>query len=130
MLCWRAMEANGRDQVTTWKPTRTIKLKLEPAIIFVIRDLGTWGYQWEQDCKNILLSFNEWGGNDTHERGTEFRQAAALMHELGHDFGLFHGGFEAERDVDNKPNYLSHSKVVCFLSQIVSMIYHQKLIAD
>lgn len=39
MLCWQAMEANGRDQVRTLKPTRTVvKLKLEPAIIiFVIR---------------------------------------------------------------------------------------------
>ena len=39
MLCWQAMEANGRDQVRTLKPTRTVvKLKLEPSIIiFVIR---------------------------------------------------------------------------------------------
>jgi hypothetical protein len=33
MLCWRAMEANGRDQVRTLKPAKIIKLKLEPAIL-------------------------------------------------------------------------------------------------
>jgi hypothetical protein len=47
------------------------------------------------------------GDNDTHEKGTQFRQAAALMHELGHNFGLVHGGFWEEKDVDNKANYLS-----------------------
>ncbi len=31
-------------------------------------------------------------------------QAATLMHELGHNFGLRHGGFE---DTNYKPNYLS-----------------------
>jgi hypothetical protein len=37
----------------------------------------------------------------------QFLQSASLMHELGHGLGLFHGGFEAEKDVDNKSNYLS-----------------------
>jgi hypothetical protein len=68
---------------------------------------GTSGCQWEQKCKNMFITFTDPRDNETHATGTEFLQAAALMHELGHNFGLFHGGFEAEKDVDNKANYLS-----------------------
>jgi hypothetical protein len=66
---------------------------------------GTWGCQWQQNCRNIF--FTDSRGGSPHPTGTEFSQPAALMHELGHNFGLFHGGFEAEKDVDNKANYLS-----------------------
>ena len=45
-------------------------------------------------------------GDDSDDRrvGTAQQQAAALMHELGHNFGLKHGGSD---DHNNKPNYLS-----------------------
>jgi hypothetical protein len=68
---------------------------------------GTSGCQWEQKCKNMFITFTHPRDNETHATGTEFLQAAALMHELGHNLGMFHGGFEAEKHVDNKANYLS-----------------------
>ncbi|MHC5005296.1 MAG: hypothetical protein ACYTJ0_19510, partial [Planctomycetota bacterium] len=36
--------------------------------------------------------------------GTVWQHAGTFMHELGHNLGLGHGGFD---DVDGKPNYLS-----------------------
>lgn len=43
-------------------------------------------------------------GNWATPGGTEQQQAGTLMHELGHNLGLEHGGNEAAND---KPNYLS-----------------------
>ncbi len=43
-------------------------------------------------------------GSFANQVGTVINQSAVFMHELGHNLGLFHGGFE---DQNNKPNYLS-----------------------
>ncbi|MCY1035945.1 hypothetical protein OV207_31180 [Corallococcus sp. BB11-1] len=43
-------------------------------------------------------------GNWSTPGGTEQQQAGTLMHELGHNIGLMHGGNE---NTNNKPNYLS-----------------------
>ena len=45
--------------------------------------------------------------------GTDFFQAATLMHELGHNFGRSHGGDLAQ--LNGKPNYLS---VMSYLFQL------------
>jgi beta-lactam-binding protein with PASTA domain len=44
------------------------------------------------------------GGITRDNRGTLLQQAGTFMHELGHNFGLGHGGLD---DVNFKPNYLS-----------------------
>jgi PKD repeat protein len=43
-------------------------------------------------------------GAMSHETGTSLEQAIAFMHELGHNLGLEHGGFDS---INDKPNYLS-----------------------
>src|SRR5262249_19461149 len=40
----------------------------------------------------------------THNRGSQDEQAGTVMHELGHNLGLRHGGHD---NVNCKPNYLS-----------------------
>ena len=43
-------------------------------------------------------------GSFSNQVGSLMNQASVFMHELGHNLGLKHGGFE---DQNNKPNYLS-----------------------
>jgi probable HAF family extracellular repeat protein len=43
-------------------------------------------------------------GYYTGEVGTAFEQAGTFMHELGHNLGLHHGGYDG---INYKPNYLS-----------------------
>jgi hypothetical protein len=60
--------------------------------------------------KDIYVSFANGRQKDdctNHVLGTEFFHSADILHELGHNFGLYHGGFEAEKDVEGKSNYLS-----------------------
>ncbi|MEV2270773.1 zinc metalloprotease [Nonomuraea africana] len=54
----------------------------------------------------VTLGADTWGLNDagTHHVGTRRQQAGTLMHELGHNLGLQHGG---DSDVNCKPNYIS-----------------------
>jgi Lamin Tail Domain len=57
--------------------------------------------------KNILISLSGWGlSNETPEQKNLLAnyQAGAFMHELGHNFGLLHGGDE---NMTYKPNYNS-----------------------
>jgi uncharacterized repeat protein (TIGR01451 family) len=58
--------------------------------------LGGWNLDFPGDIDGD-------GINDENV-GTAAQQAGALMHELGHNLGLRHGGDE---DVNYKPNYLS-----------------------
>jgi len=53
----------------------------------------------------ISLGNKYYGKNSLgHNIGTKDQQSAAFMHELGHNFGLRHGGSD---DINCKPNYLS-----------------------
>ncbi|MEU4721121.1 PKD domain-containing protein [Nonomuraea dietziae] len=54
----------------------------------------------------VTLGADTWGLNDegTHHVGSRRQQAGTLMHELGHNLGLLHGG---DSDVNCKPNYIS-----------------------
>lgn len=61
----------------------------------------------EINGNDILITMGEWKNQD----GSEFTenqiinlQASTIMHELGHNLGLRHGG---DSDLNNKPNYLS-----------------------
>ncbi len=77
--------------------------------------LGNWGLSSSDDAsKNMLINF----------------QSSTIMHELGHNLGLLHGGDE---EANYKPNYLS---VMNYLYQIYGLpvigrnegdrYYHQK----
>ena len=54
---------------------------------------------------DFMVTFGLWDG----QTGTEFVQGATLMHELGHTFGLRHGGIVPGNFVEPncKPNYQS-----------------------
>ncbi|QLG89187.1 lamin tail domain-containing protein [Chitinibacter bivalviorum] len=61
----------------------------------------------EINGNDLLISLGFWGLNSSS--GTELYklinyQAGTIMHELGHNLGLYHGGNEG---TNNKPNYLS-----------------------
>jgi hypothetical protein len=61
----------------------------------------------EMPGNDVLITLGGWGLNTATTASTNElinKQAATLMHELGHNLGLRHGGFE-ERNF--KPNYLS-----------------------
>jgi hypothetical protein len=47
---------------------------------------------------DVVITLGSWGG------GTQLEQAGTLMHELGHNLGLQHGGDEG---TNCKPNYVS-----------------------
>jgi hypothetical protein len=58
---------------------------------------------------DLMVSLGAWGtftfaNNVIHGVGTPEQQEGTLMHELGHNLGLLHGGFE---HVNCKPNYVS-----------------------
>lgn len=52
----------------------------------------------------VALGDVDGDGNDDHDVGTVRQQAATLMHELGHNLNLRHGGGDC---TNYKPNYLS-----------------------
>jgi Thrombospondin type 3 repeat len=59
------------------------------------------GEIWGND---LVVTHGGWTNVNGHDVGTTDQQAATLMHELGHNLGLDHGGGD---DVNCKPNYLS-----------------------
>lgn len=69
--------------------------------------------QAERPGNDLIVSFGDWhtgkgdidgDGLSDEDVGTVMEQAGTLMHELGHNFQLQHGG---GWDTNNKPNYLS-----------------------
>lgn len=53
----------------------------------------------------VSLGHPSWSGPAAASIGTDQEQAGTFMHELGHNLGLRHGGFEG--NPNGKPNYLS-----------------------
>lgn len=56
---------------------------------------------------DMIVTLGHWGFSDSSEQQSNYYaniQAATIMHELGHNLGLKHGGHD---DVNHKPNYLS-----------------------
>ena len=58
------------------------------------------GTTFNLGASDIIVSFGGWSS----VVGTDLQQAGTLMHELGHNLGLHHGG---DLDDNYKPNYLS-----------------------
>jgi hypothetical protein len=54
---------------------------------------------------DFIVSHGGWAVVDGHDVGNTDQQAGSLMHELGHNLGLLHGG--NDRDINCKPNYTS-----------------------
>ena len=57
-----------------------------------------------KNCDDDRSEFYISHGEETSGGRSDQNQAATFLHELGHDFGLRHGGFESD---NYKPNYLS-----------------------
>jgi hypothetical protein len=53
---------------------------------------------------DVVVGLGSWPDEGGLPVGTAMQQAGLFLHELGHNFGLRHGGFE---DLNYKPNYLS-----------------------
>ena len=71
---------------------------------------------------NFLMSFGKEGWEADlatgHPVGTPTHQGFTYMHELGHNIGLLHGGFESAPTC--KPNYLSAMNYLFSLGQFVA----------
>jgi len=61
--------------------------------------VGTSGYS-EMPGNDILITLGSW----EHSVGTQDQQSGTLMHEIGHNLNLHHGGMDA---FNCKPNYIS-----------------------
>ncbi|KAF0812200.1 hypothetical protein IGB42_03189 [Andreprevotia sp. IGB-42] len=69
----------------------------------------------EMPGNDFIVTLGGWGLNTADSTSTQMLinfQAGTLMHELGHNLGLFHGGNDG---INNKPNYVS---VMNYLFQI------------
>lgn len=67
---------------------------------------GSSGYA-EINGNDLFISIGNWGLNmdtETSRNMTINFQSSTILHELGHNLGLRHGGDE---DINNKPNHLS-----------------------
>ena len=78
-------------------------------LIFANTQNGTQGSSGlaEINGNDLIVTLGEWGLNSSNSSNTNRLinfQASTLMHELGHNLGLMHGGDE---DENNKPNYFS-----------------------
>ncbi|MFY0642452.1 MAG: Ig-like domain-containing protein [Bermanella sp.] len=78
-------------------------------LIFANTQNGTQGSSGlaEMNGNDLIVTLGEWGLNSSNTNNTNRLinfQASTLMHELGHNLGLSHGG---DQDVNNKPNYFS-----------------------
>lgn len=78
-------------------------------LIFANTQNGTAGSSGlaEINGNDLIVTLGEWELNSSNTNNTNRLinfQASTLMHELGHNLGLLHGGDE---DENNKPNYFS-----------------------
>lgn len=67
---------------------------------------GSSGYA-EINGDDVIITLGGWGLNSTNSESLNYLvniQASTIMHELGHNFGLNHGGADY---TNNKPNHLS-----------------------
>jgi hypothetical protein len=67
---------------------------------------GSSGYA-EIHGNDVIITLGNWGLSRDNPASLNYLiniQSSTLMHELGHNFGLYHGG---DDDVNNKPNHLS-----------------------
>ena len=67
---------------------------------------GSSGYA-EINGNDALITLGGWGLSNQTDASKNYLiniQASTMMHELGHNFGFYHGG---QDDVNNKPNHLS-----------------------
>lgn len=67
---------------------------------------GSSGYA-EINGDDVIITLGNWGLNSTNPESLNYLvniQASTMMHELGHNFGLNHGGADYS---NNKPNHLS-----------------------
>lgn len=75
-------------------------------VLFAHNLLGLGGTSGcaELPGNDFLVTLGSWALIGGHQVGTRDQQSGTLMHELGHTFGLHHGG---STDANCKPNYLS-----------------------
>lgn len=81
---------------------------------------GSSGYA-EIDGDDAVITLGGWGLNNNNEASLNYLvniQSATLIHELGHNFGLLHGGLDA---INNKPNHISSMNYNYQLSGIPSI---------
>ena len=75
-----------------------------------------WGsYDLTQPSNTTLITLGRW--TSFNSTVISNYQAGTMMHELGHNFGLHHGGVE---DLNLKPNYIS---VMNYLYQLLGIPY-------
>ncbi|MEV0616373.1 M12 family metallo-peptidase [Nonomuraea sp. NPDC050404] len=121
-------EVTHQDDISTWTGYDTIKkanfgtaaertvpakLQAKKQVYHYVlmahqRDSDTSSGRAEIGGNDVLVTLggNVWAQNaaGTHHVGSRSEQAGTLMHELGHNLGLLHGG---DTDVNCKPNYVS-----------------------
>jgi hypothetical protein len=79
-------------------------------LIFANTQKGSQGSSGlaELNGNDLIVSLGEWGLNSTTTANTNILinyQASTLMHELGHNLGLYHGGTNDSNNYE--PNYFS-----------------------
>jgi hypothetical protein len=113
--------ANIIGPPSDWSVVDTIKNKYFPARYAPIMHYVLFANQYGSGTSSgisrgtpshdLLVTLGTW----PTPYGTQLQQAGTIMHELGHNLGLQHGGNEGK---NNKPNYLS---VMSYRYQVVGL---------
>lgn len=98
---------------------RSQKAQVFHYVIFAHQQQGNTGSSGvaEMPGNDIMISLGSFTGNV----GTQDQQEGTLLHEMGHNFGLDHGGSDG---VNCKPNYLS---VMSYSRQFSDLISNRPL---
>lgn len=99
---------SGRAMATVDDPATPYDERKTPKSTSGVSDAATGG-------GDFMVTLGRWGGDNFN--GTDFMQAATLMHELGHNLALRHGG--APQEPNCKPNYQS---VMNYLHQVSGLM--------